>query len=306
MNLKTTNFEDLHKSYYNGTGAARAATEIVRSIEGRETSKLAHLLRDHRKETVQSQTEIAFRDRVDELLTYCGILEIGSLAKFIDGPDGAPLWSTLGMILSNPAVRNYYVQYYPVRLPYLLHARIRGEHSLGESESSEVHSLMIDFLRLDHRFDSLFGEGYLLPMLDHFTYGDIGFDDVVQSIQQPGRFIDALLRPENERDITEIAIQELSALVQFSYDLKRLLDRAGAYPLLQSEMWHHFGYWYGSVGTRMRSGLGEALDQFLRWQPEGEQEEALAEIREEIARAKAVIYALTSSSYSTAANAIPV
>jgi hypothetical protein len=303
VTVKSANLEDLHRTYFQRTGAARALKEILHHIEAGRLKKLSSVLRSHEYATISSESEIAFRDRVDDLLSYCGVLEIAVLARFIDEPGDSAFWLNLSRILGCLPVQRYYVEYYPQRLPNLLQARLTGRFAIFLPDDHRVLEAMMEFFRLDRRFHRLFDGGVLLPMLDGFTYDGVGLEDVAECIARPRRFLDALLAPRDDRDVTELAIQEFAAFVQFSFELKELLDRLDELPLLQSEIWHYFGYWYGHLRSEMRTGLRDALNEFTHWRAPARQREASRAVRTEVRRANLVIAALTSRTYGAAVNA---
>jgi hypothetical protein len=297
VNLRDANLQDLLSAYYEGTRAAKAAAHLKKKIERAERAYLANLLRDYRERAIDDPAEIRLRASVDDLMICCDVLEIASLAGFIHPPDDSPLWTTLRVVLANEQVQDYYTEFYPQKLPQLLHRRLEGKHTKVEDDP-EVGSFLIQFLALDRRFMATLNDGYLLRMLDSFVIDGVTFDDLVEIVAEPEEYIGRILLPPKKRGVEDEGLHELSLFMQFSSGLYDLLRRMENHPLLQSEVWSHYGYWYGIIGQELNDQLASALNQFLKWEPNGERSDAAMEIQREVGRAKGVLKELTSTVYS--------
>ena len=298
MNVQEANLADVLSAYYNGTRAATAAAHLQEQIEGRRHQELAVLLRHYRERPITDPDEMDMRAAVDDLMICCDVLEIGVLAAFLPPPDDSDFWRSIKTLLANPELRQYYATYYPLKLPQLLHRRLTGRHSSVETTAPDGAGLMFQFLALDHRFMATLNDGYLLRMLDSFSIGEYRFNDVVRLIASPQEFVRRITLPPEERSVPDQALYEFSLFVQFSANLHELLGRMAPYPLLQSEVWNHYGYWYGIIGSELNEQLSAALAQFLQWKPNGENAAIADEIREDVRQGQHVLAALTSGAYS--------
>jgi hypothetical protein len=153
---------------------------------------------------------------------------------------------------------------------------------------------MAQFLALDHRFMTTLNDGYLLRMLDSFTIDGYRFSDVVRLIREPQEYIRRVLLPPEKRDVIDVALNEFSLFLEFSFDLHRLLCRLAERPLFQSEIWNHYSYWFGIIGQQLKKRLGEALRQFLTWNADGDSQWVASEIRGYVTEALRVLDTLTS------------
>jgi hypothetical protein len=297
VNVQDANFQDLLAAYYLGMPAQEAAEHLLKAIRGKANLQLTNLLRDYRVRPVYSDREIKLRAAVDRLLIFYDVMEIAALTGFIRPPDRADFWKETESILEKTQVRKYYVEYYPLNLPRLLLLRMKGRHITVEKDTDLLVSLFVKFLELDRRFMADLNDGVFLRMLDSFTIDGRGFDDMVALIESQQEFIRRILLPPDEREIVDKALHEFSLFMQFSFDLYDLLARMRACPLLQSEVWNHYSYWFGIIGEQLERGLGQALNKFLTWRPGKNNEEQAKEIQDYVTKAKTVIKELTSLNF---------
>lgn len=298
MNVQRANFQDILRFYFERQTANTAAEFLEQMISRHQYLQLGDLLRDHNRKAVYSERERYQRACVDDLMLCCGIFEIGCLTQFIPAPDGSSFWRKMQAILENNQVRRYYEKFYPLRLPQLLTLRLQQRFHQVEMNTAEIANVMIQFLALDRGFMSSLNDSYLLSMLDSFTIQGYRFRDVVKLIRDPRIFIERMLLPPTKRSIPDLALQELSQFFQFAITLDELLGSLGKYPLVQSEIWNHYSYWFESIGKELDRKLGMALDQFLGWEPIGPDSHATVEIQRYVGQARRVIDTLTSRQYS--------
>jgi len=299
VNVQQVNLQDIRSFYYERRTASTAAETLRQMITKRDHLQLANLLRDHRRKSVYSKRERYMRACVDDLLVCYNVLEISILTKFLAKPDKSVFWEEAGLILGNKQVRRYIEDFYPVRLPQLLALRLNGDVHHTEKKSGDLSSIMIQFLALDRGFIVSLNDSYLLSMLDSFTIQGYRFRDVVALIDNPKRFVRRILLPPAERSIPDRTLQELSHFFQFALNLNELLQSLDRYPLVQSEIWNHYSYWFEIIGQKLNRKLGAALDRFLRWEAADSRDQAALEIQEYVANARRVIELLTSTRYAT-------
>ncbi|MEP6780478.1 MAG: hypothetical protein ABJC26_11360 [Gemmatimonadaceae bacterium] len=300
MSIEQANFEDLMEVYFTRTGAEKAAKRLIKLIYSEKDGDLRRLLRDHNEEAIVLTTEMNFRASVDELLIWFSVLEIATVAGFIAPPTHQfEFWKSIQTILSNNRVERYYKKYYPTRLPEMLLRRINGELEEVEAFNEELSRTMIQFLALDRRFMSKLNDSTLILLLDDFVIKGYDFSDVVKRIRDPEKFIKSLTLAPPKRDALDDAIIELNVFLVFLKDLQRLLSGMSDYPLFQSEVWNHYGYWFETIHEDFQSQINSALDQFLHWTPVDGKEDAVNSIQREIASARGVLTDLVSTKYAT-------
>jgi hypothetical protein len=297
MNIGAANFQDLRNVYYERVHVASAAEYLRTAIARREHMQLANVLRDHHRQSVYSPRERFLRAGVDDLLLCYSVLEIAALTRFIGEPDGGAFWEEAKSILGNTQVRNYYEKFYPVSLPQLLRVRLSSAHGRVETNSESLPNLFLEFLALDRRFMVTLNDSFLLSMLDSFTIRGHRFSDIVKLIAEPEEFIRRLLLPPGSREIPDQVLQDFSHFLQFSIDLHNLLGDLQNYPLVQSEIWSHYSYWFGIIGEKLQKRMGEALNQFLSWVPSNKNDQRTKEIQNYVANADGIIKGLTSPIY---------
>jgi len=306
MNLQQANYEDMRGIYFDDRRVRRAWDLLLTDLaEGSKRSNLAILLRDHRTEPVYLPKEIADRAAVDRLLSSCGILEIASLTNFIPDFHDTSFAADLLKILEHRNLRKYYEEFYPTKLPQLLRARLNSTRQLTEAvaDGDQSHHVLA-FLELDRRFVETLEDGYLLRMLDDFTIEGYRFDDVVESLEIPKQFAEHLLRAPEERDVLSLALAEFCMLMQFCFDLHKLLESMASTPLLQSAVWNQYSYWFGIIAEELRSGLDRALSRFLKWVPQRDDKEAMRQVQAYVASAQSTLEKLTSDAFGAPIDAL--
>jgi hypothetical protein len=298
VNVQRANLQDI-LSFYFERRTAQTATEVLeRMIASREHLQLANLLRDHHRKSVYSRRERYLRACIDDLFLCYNVFEIAALTHFILGPDNSAFWNKIQAILENKHVRRYVEEFYPLKLPQLLALRLQQRYRAIEVDEGKMASIVVQFLAIDRQFMNNLNDSYLLSMLDSFTIQGYRFRDVVELIGKPETFVKRILLPPSKRSIPDLVLQDLSQFFQFSINLDELLRSLNGYPLVQSEIWNHYSYWFERIGSKLHRKLGAALDQFLSWRPIDSDERATHEIQEYVGRARLVIDTLTSRRYT--------
>lgn len=295
MNLQLANFENLLATYYYGTAAHKAAEQINALIRSEQNLQLATLLRDYRIRAIYSKNEIELRAGTDRLMNCFSAMEIASLAGFISELQHTDFGNEMLPLLENKNVRQYYEEFYPTKLPKLFRCRLAGTNCVIEKIDHIDSSVgVMAFLFLDRSFMEKLEDGYLLRMLDSFSIQGYRFSDVVEVISKPEEFINYLLLAPEKSDALSRALNEFSLFMQFCFDLRTLLEKARLQPLLQSAMWNHYSYWFDIIGEKLNERLGDALSQFLKWKPKGDDKNATKEIQNYVYEARTVLKSLTS------------
>jgi hypothetical protein len=178
LNLQKPNLEDLISYYFRGERVVTAIGHIEQLIQLGRRDAVETLLRYHRPHSIKSNTERYLRAGMDDFLLGCDVLEIAILTGFIAPPDQTEFWQPFRIILGNRAVRPYFEEYYPVKLPQLLALRLEGRFNSVEKYYNTLPSFMLQFLALDRGFMETLNGRYLLRLLDSFKIEGYRFDDI--------------------------------------------------------------------------------------------------------------------------------
>src|SRR6266576_179670 len=107
-----------------------------------------------------------------KLLPSGGAMKPVAMATgFIAPPDGNNFWVQTNDILADPQVQDYYVKFYPLKLPQLLRFRLKGVYQGVVDRADMLVRPVMQFVALDQRFMETLNKGCLLRMLDAFTIG---------------------------------------------------------------------------------------------------------------------------------------
>lgn len=291
--LREVNFEDLMNSYYFRT-AAVTAPRVIRKLQNHQ---LGALLAYYREKGIVCPPEIDLRVRVESLLNYYSVLEIASLANFIPPPDDSLFWRGAQMVLEHPVIRQYYTVNYPMALPQLLLLRIHGQHTaVAKDDSAWCH--FVNFLKLDQKFNEDLHEKNFLRLLDGFRIDNFGFKEAMRVSRE--ELILRMLLPPDQRDVRTEVVHEFSLFIEFCFNLRDLLQQLISEPLLQSEIWHRYGYWFGALGDRVEQDVGSALNQFQPMDHKAAAGTAAVRIGRCISEARILLRDLTSNTWSRA------
>lgn len=270
------------------------------------------LLRDHQDREVDDWREIEFRSAVDRLLTCYSILEIASLVDFVPSWTSSEFAKDAVLILNNEQLQRFYESYYPSWLVVLFKRRLlRGSGTvLYADDQLQASDLFLALIELDRRFRRQLEGGALLMLLDAFHFGGVSFRSFVDLIGRPAEFMDHVMKEGGKIDINADtrpglkedqiltqAVHQFGHFIQFSIDLRNLLDRAAKVPLLRSEFWTYYAYWFRIIGSALNANLSEALSRFLEWKEEGIEPADGARVRAYVERGRRTLEELTSSTW---------
>jgi hypothetical protein len=266
------NLEDI-VSLYLDRSPARQAAELLRFHRDKPQAPLAQLLRDHKTRSVTDKDEVDKRDAFDLLLAFYCILEIGILIRYVPDSLTPALVDDATKNLSEPAVRKYYENFYPLLLPQILRKRLKQEIALYEPDLKDykaIYQMFGEFLILvNHVRNDETMQTFLWFLDDGYSEG-YGINDTIEAVKRPQEFMDRLIKPPSECNALERSLHGLKAFISFCIKLDKLLQKATEYPLFQSAGWHYFAYWFERVGDKVDKGTNEALRQFLSWPQKGE------------------------------------
>lgn len=264
MDLRELNFRDLVLTYFNRTTAAAGLEWLESSATGADRTRLALVLRHHKQRPVTDDREILRRDSIDALLDFCSMLELASLAGYVDPTRQDTLTKRLLTALDMFELRQYYERFYAIRSPTLLRARLTG-HSRDEATNTSSH-LVTQFLSLDRRFRSDNNLRTFLLLLDDYTLEGIAIEHLRHALTTDPTSLSSsvLLRP-SERSPLAQAVLGFGTFLTFCLELDRLLSDERLSPTVASACWHYYNYWFVRIRVRIGTLTSEALAQFAAW-----------------------------------------
>lgn len=298
MNLQIANLQNLLNARFTGNWNPVAERRLLQAISTGDDRFLTRMLRSHRMGSVSDPEEIEFRAAIDGFLSFCGVLEIAAMSGFIELPTSNLVWKPhFGAALENEHLRRYYEDIYPTPLPQLLRLRLEGTNAIVRNAPSNV---VLAFLQLNDQFLERLEGCVLLRMLDSFTIKGKRFGDVVDLVEDPRAFVNAMLAAPTERDVTGRALHDFSALMQFCFDLHATLLQRIEDELLRSAVWYQYGYWFRILGAEFRANLGKAVSKFRNWDIEalGGDHDARATVRQYVQDAIGLLDNLTSPDFA--------
>jgi hypothetical protein len=124
------------------------------------------------------------------------------------------------------------------------------------------------------------------------------FETLVGLVRDKNKFLARILVTRSKRCVyDDHLLWGFSQIVSFCEDLDRLLEEAGAFPLLQSAMWNYHSDVFSVLGNRLPSCIMHLVEAFGEWEAEElSQEERLA-IYDYIKHVKSLIERLSSDTY---------
>ncbi len=319
IDIKQATLESLLATYFFRTSAESAVRKLHELIASNQRFTLDRLLRDHRLRGngVMEGPESEGRAGTDRLLKCCSVLEIASQAGAILSQYEQEWRLQLLTVLTDSSVRRYYEDFYPEVNPQLFLLRLLGVNSPTIAyDDASSWALFNRFLELDSRFVADLEEGprsLFLQLLDDWSilYRGEGyrFDVIEETVANPEKFMDIITSPVVPDDPRSSGLHGFVAFLAFSIDLQSLLLDAAAYPLLQSCIWHHYGYWFDNLSDELGDKVSLAVSHFLAWHPPdnlileaGEtstdaQQKAITQIHDFVARTQRVLLQLFSSDF---------
>jgi len=268
--LHEINLRDLTRTVHD-TSRAKGALKLLRAWTG----DLNHALRHHFPGGVRDRDEILLRDSLDELLGFYGLLEIAAQVEFVPDPLPAQLREDAIFVLSEPAVRRYYEETYPLVLPRVFLGRLERRRKLREESTGGAVPLFMQMLDLRRVIETDGAVGFFLKLLDDYRYKlpdgrRLTLRLVLNVIKDPAVFLEHIAETTRRNDRIDSAVLGFSRYLRFATQFHALLERAEDLPLLQSSMWHDQGYWFESIGKTLHGSFVGALHDMLEWKQEAE------------------------------------
>lgn len=218
------------------------------AVSGLDDRKLKYLLGSHLLHDYAGD-EVAFRDRVDEVVSTLGLVELGVAfgAVAVPGPD-------VREFLELPRVHRYAFDFYPQLLAGQLLQRLRGNPAVPEAGLGEPE----DFHRV-HQLNARKQQQDLdlyLSLLDDIAVDGFGLSDFLQRLNEPKQIERAL---SGHKSTFANALFGLFAFLHWSSDIHALLERTDN-DVARSAIWHQFGYWFDLSGGQRYGVLAACLD----------------------------------------------
>jgi hypothetical protein len=295
MSSPQANFQDIITSIYFENTLASRAPKLIRA---KKNIQLADLLRFYRENAITCPNEIDVLTPIDDLLKYYSVMELAATAGCIHPPDDSTLWKEAKWILENGEVRKYYREFYPLKLPQLFLLRLQRHHT-AMANDDPVINFFPRFFEMDRLFTKSLENGCLLRMLDGFRVDGYWFTDMLPLFRDKNPLMEHALSAE-DGDVKVEVLVEFATFLRFCSGLRKLLNTLEKQPLLQSELWNHYAYWFDTMGKQVRLYVNAALDQLLISSTAIGKNTAL--IESYVTAARISIEDLTSEAYAGVAN----
>jgi hypothetical protein len=269
--LQEINLRDLQHRFYEQTSAPE--TVIWFALHKNSKEFVDQVLRSHFEEKIVDQKEIQVRDAFDALLDFYSQLEIASLVNFISEESVLSYHEQVKEVLAHPSVANYYCKHYPQLLPQLFLARTEGKFPVRYGDETTnaipIYLEMLEVCRPIYEDSDI--QSFLDCLDDYSVIGKnmqpiVSIDLVIETIGKPAEYMERLIKPEDERELLDDALQGFVRFLEFCQNFYRLLERSADLPLLQSEMWNSQSYWFKILRTRASKAIDAAVSQFSTWE----------------------------------------
>lgn len=258
MENKALNLELITFQYRHTGAAAKAYTLLSDLIAQNRSEALRKLLRDHKKDPIQTNDEVNKRDNVDYLLEYYAILELGRIANYFPEDLTPSLKAEIREILDNDYVKRYYMDFYPLALPQLLLEQIETDKVFYSDENNDQLAayfeefLMLTSIKRDEDvlqflwfLDDGLTEGY---SIHHLWNVLINKDKIKYKLgSDPNHTLNR-------------ALFGFIKYIQFLDDYAEFLKKLDQLRILQSACWHFHSYWF----EHMQHKLGDIVTVALK------------------------------------------
>jgi Bacterial RNA polymerase, alpha chain C terminal domain len=256
--IKEANRESIRGQYFSGRAAGLVEVLVMNIAETRN-----QVLRSHFVHNIDAD-EVKHRDAVDTFVVYCGWLEIGAMVGYVSDKSLAND-DLLKSALNDAFFRRYYEIFYPQLLPTLLRRRLSGQPIVANGEYHEVADVFVEALHLDIALQTPSAMTFL-RLLDDFIFRQpdghaFSKADFIAILVQPGKFVSSLIDTgEHPQDIRGQACAGFMEFLTFVNAFDELLTRVKSVPLLQSALWHLYGYWFHLLSAQTGGVIAAAVD----------------------------------------------
>jgi hypothetical protein len=214
-----------------------------------------NLLRHHSQGEVNDRREIYLRETLDNLLSGCGVLEVGFLAgALVDEEQRCKI--RLAPLLQLPWVRAYYLARYPLPLPPRFLSRI--EHGGTVPEGASRATWFASLLSLD----SGFRDGKLkqfLRIVDGFHVRGVTFKRLKSHVEKSDSILEAVTTPREMRTPMQECVAGLERFLLFCSDLCEVLDNVSDAHALRDATYDLYRYWFAVRKETLMDVVNSAL-----------------------------------------------
>jgi hypothetical protein len=296
--LQLLNLRELTVQYRDHNKRASDAARMLDERQGDE-AYLKELLRDHLVYGIYDQDELYLRDAVDELLSFYSLIEIACLMSFVP-PELPGEFAKRAMVhLTQPALRVYYENYYPLLLPRQLRRRLNGEHRLTEQPWEDGPSIFMQLLNINDAVQRDEHVDRFLEFLDDY-YGKYSWIDLRLLISDPHKFFHHMAIEPKDQTPLDHGLHGFRKFLLFCYQFDEFLEQLDRLPLFQSAAWHYHAYWFDLLRNKMGDLLNAAIEQCTGLAKLSEADEDQGTANYGINRLRQVIGRLIDSPYRTA------
>ncbi|MBB4112758.1 hypothetical protein FHT80_002077 [Rhizobium sp. BK226] len=216
------------------------------------------VLRHHAVADVTSASEISTRQSLDALLHMCGVLNAGWCAGALSEIDLQRIPRELWKLLKLREVKDYYSKRYP--LAYMPDFLARAGSNITRS-GQFAPSWFASLLRLDANFRDPRLTEFLLVVDGYWLDNDtVNFPSLVAAVADPGKIIDAVTTPRDQRSCLQSVICGLERFLTFCEDLQDIIEAAPNRETMQRSAFQLYQYWFTVRDEELLTVITKALD----------------------------------------------
>ena len=241
------NLQGLIHGYRDQGRAKRGFDRLSKAVSANNVKFLKRFLRDHRYDSIIDAAEIKFRDQVDFLIGFYGLLELGILTGYVSLTLNSRMQEEIELILENDFVRRYYVEYYPLLLPQVLLKATKLNKNQPNSQAPEViDSLLFLGGMLDDDVEDF------LWLLDDGYFKGGNIVTLLSILKDRERMRKLLSKSKKEENRIDRAFWGFQKFTNYMVGYHSLLLKCANDRLLHSAVWHYQSYWFDGIRDKLQ------------------------------------------------------
>lgn len=244
--------ESLRINFRDKENAKRGYSDFLKLKD--DEFLLSTMLRNHNELEIDTNELVIFRDDIDFLIDYFGILAAGIYSGYIERDLPASITTEAREFLGNKAVEKFYTDHYPLALPQLLYNQIVLKKEISCVSSGEKDAIFEEALLLIRtRMEDEDIDGFLF-LLDNgfFTYEgeDIGLGSILRILKSTERIRECVNSANDETVVHKSLLIGFSKFIQYACEYSKLLRSSPEDPDFRSILWHLDGYWFEKLSEK--------------------------------------------------------
>lgn len=299
-NIKRANFEDICCAYYYKQNA-----QVIAKLIYEEISSAKHLsnIQPCCQELIQSVIDIhgkEFYTPIQSLLSFYSILEMAEIANFIPEQIEETIQKEAVAILCQKKILKLYTKQNKQSLLILFLERLKGKNNFTENDHERSQQIFLEFLEIDMAFTKNKYIKSFLSLFNDEPTKDMLFNRAISTVKNQPEFINIIL--DNEEDSFAQLLTGIDQFFKFCHKLHSLLERSYCCPMLQSSIWHYYGFLFDKLGPDISHKTGLLIEQFRNWNNKNTNESGDEETSRYITETNYIIKILASPKFSITIN----